>query len=1021
MKFKKFIAALAAFVMILPLFSFMASADTKADKVVYDFPAESLAELEIDFDNPIATSGNLKMYFVRFAGLAKETLTTADEVIVDRLIGIKNAVFVEEVDQIRPSGLRVGALVVAESGILSDLQKASFKEGTLITEIDGAPITSVADYVAAMEAKKLGDKIKISYVQVKEDNNLTANETLTDKAPDATKNIFMLEYMKEHLKDTELGVAIGDLVIPEGMTETEFKKLIKVEPGAIMIGADYTVEIKKATGSEIIDPATGKAPESKKSIVNNFAINTKQDFLDLYEQFLEDYEYYKSLRKEKNTVTVKFTFKYVYYQELNANVTAGVQTDALFVLDSQNAEAPYLWRSSVDETEYQLDTDAVIDRWKGMMRSLVLLYADQLRSESATGTKTTYASGDSDRCKTSYTVKNGKLVYSMDFTDAKISFDIELGLTDGTFYAKVLNDTIKEYGEGETAKKVIDIELLPFFGAVNSVRNGYSVVPDGSGMMINFAENVNSIYAKEYAFSVGGSDILDMDKYLKNQNLLEDTNLPVFGMANLDKKVAFVAYSATADAEASVITSPAGYAVDLYRSSLRFRYRYVTDILATNITAVGNSIDRTQQNLNIKRIAGKKYTVDKACAQDHEVRYSFLSGDAANYSGMANAYRDYLVKTGNLVDNIANTDDLPIMIDYFMATWESQILFTKIVKMTSFADAKEITEELYNNGVTNIYANFVGYVKGGYGKNPRIWPIEGAVGGAGGAKSFAAFADAKNIKTFLSVEPIMASLENGGFSTKNEIVNFGNSVAVSDKKGDKYFLNAPAVVKKLNAFAKNIDSIGFSGVALETMGNLLLQNYKGSTLTETRTDTMNRWDGILKTMAEKTDMLAVEGSSLYTLKYSNHIIEMPSKSSEYHITYKSIPFVQLIIHGYVTYTDEPINLFYDQDVQRLKLVEYGCIPYYKITKEPTENLKLSNYTDLFSSEYAQWKDDIIAFYALCNEKLADVWDQPMVYHENNGTTAIVRYANGKTLVINYTDAALEIEGVTVGAYDFEVK
>lgn len=1008
--------------MVLPLFSFMASADTKADKEIYEFPAQSLAELEIDWDNPIAENGSLKMYFVRYSGLAKETQFAADKVIVDRLTGITDAIYIEEVGETRPSGLIVGGMITPANGITSDLQKANFAAGTLVTEIDDQPITSIEDYVKVLESKKLGDKIKLSYVNRSGDKNDSASETITDKNADAPKSLVMKDYYKQNLTTNEFGVVLGSLKVPEGMTEAEFKKIVKAPAGAIIVGAEYKVEIKKASGAAIKDPATGEAPASNKGEQKIKEVESVDQIIEFIENFERDYAYYTGIRQEKNTISVSFKITYQFYEEKSATVTAGVQTDSLFVLDSQNPDAPYLWRAGVDETEYDIADPNIVGRWKNIMRSLVVLYADQLRAESATGTKVTYSSADDKDCKTSYTVKNGKLIYSVDFKNAKIKFDVEFGLVDGSFYGKILNKSISEYDDGEGAKRIIDIELVPFFGAVNSVRNGYSIVPDGSGMMINFAENVNSIYAKEYAFSVGGSDILDMDKYLKNKNLLENTNLPVFGMANLDKNVAFVGYSATADAEASVITSPAGYAVDIYRSSLRFRYRYTTDILATNITTTGagNAIDRTQ-NLNIKRIAGKRYTNEIVCDKDHEVRYKLLSGENANYSGMANAYRSYLIANGDLKKNILANEDMPIMIDFFMATWESQILFTKIVKMTSFADAKEIAADLYDNGVTNIYANFVGYVKGGYGKNPRIWPIENAIGGANGARDFAEFADAKNIKSLLSIEPILASLDNGGFSTKNDIVNFGNSVAVSDKKGDKYFLNAPAVLKKLNGFTKNVDSINFSGVALETIGNMLTQNYKGKALIETRTDTLNRWDEALKNLSEKTDMLAVEGASLYSLKYSNHILGMPNKSSEYHITYKSVPFVQLILHGFVTYTDEPINLFYDQNVQKLQLIEYGCIPYYKITKEATEKLKLADYNELFSSEYSQWKEDIVSFYTECNEKLAEVWNQPMVYHENNGTTAIVRYENGKTLLINYTAAELVIEGVTVGAYDYEVK
>jgi hypothetical protein len=227
--------------------------------------------------------------------------------------------------------------------------------------------------------------------------------------------------------------------------------------------------------------------------------------------------------------------------------------------------------------------------------------------------------------------------------------------------------------------------------------------------------------------------------------------------------------------------------------------------------------------------------------------------------------------------------------------------------------------------------------------------------------------------------------------------------------------------KKMQDFVNNINGIGFSGATINTIGNLVYQNYNGKDLLQNRTQTMNTWDSVMSGMAQSNSFVSAEGASLYTIKYSNLLTEIPTKSSEYHISYKSVPFVQMILHGYVNYTDEPINLFYDQNVQKLKLVVYGCLPYYKITKEATESLKLSEYNLLFSSQYSHWKEDMIEFYAECSEKLAEVWNQPMVYHESDNNVATVRYENGKTLYVNYNDFAVEINGVTVAAYDFEVR
>ncbi len=1013
MKTKRIIAALLAVILVLPLFSFAAFADTKVNSVKYDnLPLKSLAEMEIDFTKPVASSGNLDLFFIRYSKCAEETITTTGKVVVDALTGMKDAVFAEEIAELRPSGLFVGEFITPVNGAIPDLSQKGLTAGSILTEIDGQAINSVEDYVNIMNSKDVGEEIEATYVRLSSSKKKSAVHTIKDGALNAEKALFMIDFLKNNLKDSELGIYLGEYQTPAGMTDSEFKKLMEIDKKSLATKYTYTIELKKGKGAalptDIEKKWTGTVTENM----------TVAEFAAFADEFKAKYDYYTGLRKSGNEVTVRFEYLYQTFEEKTVNFTTGLVCDALFVLDKQNPEKPFLWRATVDETEYDIINSGTVKRWNDLMRSLIVVYADQLRSDVATGSKVTYASGDVSACKTSYRIENGKIIYTADFSAIKVFVEAEFGLKDGSFYAKILNESIKEEGTGESARRITDISILPFFGATNSSKDGYIIVPDGSGMMINFAANVNSIYAKEYVFSVGGSDVLDIDKFLKNENILENVNLPVFGIANETANVGFVAYSKTANAEASVIAAPAGFAVDLYRASLRFRYRYSTDIIGTNIAVgEGNTIASSAS----KKVVGKKYSEERITNESHEVIYTFLSGENANYSGMANAYRDYLVKNGDLKDNVANEEKLPIVIDFFMATRESQIIFTKIVKMTSFEDAKEIAEDLKANGVANMITKFVGSEQGGYGNYPKIWPLEGALGGEGGAKAFAEFAKANGIKSLLEIETIKANSDVGGFSTKNDIVSFGNSIAVSNSMQNIYYLNAPAVQKKMQDFMGKVKGIGFSGVSINTIGNIIYQNYKGKEMLQNRQDTLNTWDSVMNNIAQNNEFVSAEGASLYTIKYSNLLTEIPTKSSEYHISYKSVPFVQMILHGYVNYTDEPINLFYDQNVQKLKLVEYGCLPYYKITKEATENLKLSEYNLLFSSEYSQWKDDIINFYAKCSEKLNDVWNVPMVYHESDDNIATVRYENGKTLYVNYNDHAVEINGVSVGAYDFEVR
>ena len=112
---------------------------------------------------------------------------------------------------------------------------------------------------------------------------------------------------------------------------------------------------------------------------------------------------------------------------------------------------------------------------------------------------------------------------------------------------------------------------------------------------------------------------------------------------------------------------------------------------------------------------------------------------------------------------------------------------------------------------------------------------------------------------------------------------------------------------------------------------------------------------LLSKAAEK-NTVEVEGANLYTLKYADTIRNLPnSQKTLSAFCDKSIPFCQMVLHGSIQYTGDPINLYHDEGVQLLNMIEYGYTPYYKLTASGSMQLKYTENNEIFSSKYSLWK------------------------------------------------------------------
>ena len=86
-----------------------------------------------------------------------------------------------------------------------------------------------------------------------------------------------------------------------------------------------------------------------------------------------------------------------------------------------------------------------------------------------------------------------------------------------------------------------------------------------------------------------------------------------------------------------------------------------------------------------------------------------------------------------------------------------------------------------------------------------------------------------------------------------------------------------------------------------------------------RTDTVK----LLEKVSENNKIMVDVGNA-YALPYVTDVADIAMDNSGLYFAEESVPFMQIVTHGYVSYTGEALNLSDNYDMLILKSVEYGA-------------------------------------------------------------------------------------------------
>ena len=136
-----------------------------------------------------------------------------------------------------------------------------------------------------------------------------------------------------------------------------------------------------------------------------------------------------------------------------------------------------------------------------------------------------------------------------------------------------------------------------------------------------------------------------------------------------------------------------------------------------------------------------------------------------------------------------------------------------------------------------------------------------------------------------------------------------------------------------------------------------------------------------------------------------------------------MPFLQLVLHGIVGYSGEPLNFSENAKTSFLRCVEYGASPAYEWTYSDTyadkKNKSDEDNTDTFGVYYENWIASASEFYERADAALKDLQTSRMTSHsEIMGGVFCTEYDTGAKIYVNYTESDVTVSGITVPAGDF---
>ncbi|MBO4432407.1 MAG: hypothetical protein J5852_02630 [Clostridia bacterium] len=416
-----------------------------------------------------------------------------------------------------------------------------------------------------------------------------------------------------------------------------------------------------------------------------------------------------------------------------------------------------------------------------------------------------------------------------------------------------------------------------------------------------------------------------------------------------------------------------------------------------------------------------------------------LSGKKANYNGMAEKYREYLIRSGYINEKENGKDfSSPYAVTLLGGVMTTSSILgipvSTLKTMTDFKSAKKIVSELSGSTGIKPVVRLQGFGESGIniGEIAGGYSFGSEFGGNDDRMELENYCKKNNIPLYTQFETVKYSESGSGFSytfdaAKTATLHSAEQKATNIPLRD---FNANITYRLLsrsklsNAIDKLVSAIkkkSISGVSLSTLGRISYSDYgdgvKYSVTSLMESDTKEYIERIAKTGCG----VAGSEATYFAAGLMDAVFESPLDSSGKYQIEKDVPFYQIVFSGVTPLYSSSINLDSNPERKIMLAAATGTGLGFSIIDNFDKTYMENNVYPLYACVYDKNKDyisDVVKEYSAVYSAVAGV--RIKSYDIINEKISKTTFENGKVVYANHSSGKADSPVGVLEGYGFKL-
>lgn len=545
---------------------------------------------------------------------------------------------------------------------------------------------------------------------------------------------------------------------------------------------------------------------------------------------------------------------------------------------------------------------------------------------------------------------------------------------------------------------LVYVDLLPYFGCATTYDHGYTLIPDGSGALIE--HNNSRSFAVPYHQRIYGKDATEIKAVMTPPT--EKISFPVYGIRRNDSAVIAIcdegAEMTSIIANSSTVDNP--YNQAYYRYYLREAESFEFSSYQRLVTVI-------------------EWTVWYNTA-DFMAKYRTVNEDEGSYTAMAHAYRTYLqdcgiITFGNKTSGLSF--NLTLLGGYIANENFLGIPYKKVQALTDTEEALFIAEKLKDQGIENLNIIYRGWSNNGL-KPTFIGKLHynRSVGKRQDFKTLQANLDTLNVKfypgVYLQTAYTGSDIKQNKAAVRNVLgrvvknYDYNEALFYADTATLPYYTLKPTTYNKtLSSLVSELNKFNCRNIAFHDFGSSIYGSYYKKD-TYFRSDSQRFFEEAI-TKPIDLNKRAFFDPNLYALRYCDLAFDLPVTATPYQIIGAAVPFCQLVLSGCLDYSGKSFNIDdkYLYQWHKMKAIETASNISFTWSYKSTIDLADTEYSHYYSTYYLNWYDRAVETYHEINNLGLDgayLFNHSLL--RNDGSVIKSIYSNEMEIVFNYGES-----------------